>query len=367
MRVLVSAVLGLACAACFAPAEEHSQNALYQPYLNEPAATPSTPTSVTLAYFDVDLDSQSAASIYLATAKSRAFSEAAVIENMFGNFLISSSVGQYGPFNLNSRTYPSVIWRARSRALWNEDQVLGLMQEQERSAREATDVNSDLGFGYITKTAASFEALQSTLSSRFVSEKVSDNCYFYRHEQVDTQRIITGFAIKDVDGVLNLYDHETIECVGQFLAKSMGLTVSQEQILALTGFDQQADRGGLKPLSGSDGEIGGSATEGERNPTSRAKFPTVEAQPEKEYLQRLAEGGCVLASVIEKSASRNQTHLAYSGCPTAPSAAAIAFPYFLYGKESERAESSPDRFSKINEICRKSVVSASDWETFCAY
>jgi hypothetical protein len=367
MKVLISAVLALACAACFAPKEEPSLNALYEPFLDEPAGIPSTPTSVTLAYFDIDFDSRSAPSIYLAIAESRAFSETAVIEKMFGNFLISSSVSQYGPFNLNSRLYPSVIWRARSRALWNEDQVLGLLQEQEYFAQEATDVNSDLGFGYITKTTASFEALHSTLSSRLVSEKVSDNCYFYRHEQVDTKRIITGFAIRDADGVLNLYDHETIECVGQFLAKSMGLTVSQEQILALTGFDQQADRGRIQPLFGSDGEVGGSAAEGEPKPTSRSNFPIVEVQPDQDYLQRLAEGGCVLASVIQKSASRNQSDLAYSGCPTAPSAAAIAFPYFVYGKESGRDESSPDRISKINEICRKSVASVSVQETFCEY
>lgn len=367
MKVLISAVLSLACAACVAPKEELSQNALFEPFLDGPVTTPSTPADVTLAYFDVDLDSQSAPSIYLATAKSLAFSEAGVIEKIFGNFLISSSVRQYGQFNLNSRSYPSVIWRAESRALWNKDQVLGILQEQEYFARNSIEVKSDMGFGYITKTAASFEALQSILSSRLVSEKVSDNCYFYRQKQVDTQRMITGFVIRDADGVLNLYDLETIECVGQFLAKSMGLTVSQRQILALTGFDQQADRVRMQPPSGSDGGIGILPAESEPERISRSNLPVVEAQPDQEYLQRLAKGGCVLAAVFQKSASRNQSDLAYSGCPTAPSAAAITFPFFIYGKQSERAESPSDRISKINEICRKSVVDAPVQNTFCEY
>jgi len=364
---LLRVLLALGCAACFAPAEETPANALYEPFLVEPAVTPSSPTNVTLAYFDVDFDSRTAPTIYLATAGSSTYSQAAVIEKMFGNFLISSSVGQYGPFDLDSRPYPLVSWSAMSGALWNEDQVLDLLKEQDYFAREAHEVQSGLGFGYITKTVKSFDYLHSILSSRLVSEKVSDTCYFYRYEPADAQRVLTGFAVRDEDGILDLYDGETVECVGQFLAKSMGLTVSQAEILALTGFDEQTDRGSPQPPADAVGEAGGAAAERDSKPRPRSSYPTVEVQPDQEHLQRIAEGGCILASIVQKPASRSEARLAHNGCPTAPSAAAIAYPYYVYGMGSGENESSAERISNISEICRKNIVGDFVAEDFCKY
>ncbi len=364
---MINPLLVLTCAACFAPAEGPPANPLYEPFLADPVAKPSSPTSITLAYFDVDLDQETSTSIYLAVAKSSAFANKAVIEDVFGNFLVSSSASRYAPFNLDRRRYPAVIWRSKSGALWREDQVVQILNEKVNLAAQESVTSRGLGFGFISRTDKSFDRLKAILSQNLKAEKISDGCLVYRTEPLGSHGVVTGFAIRDQDGVLDLYDSETIECVGQFLARSMGLKVGHDQILALTGFDQQIDKGKAPPLSSLPDEAGGRAAGSLQSARKGSGYVSVEARPDSDYLRSIADGGCELASVVTKSANSPATRLAESGCPTAPSAAAVAYPCLVHGMGSGENESSVDRINELGEICRKNVVSNFVAEDFCKY
>lgn len=367
MKKVINPLLVLTCAACFAPAEGPHANPLFEPFLAEPVAKPSSPTSVTLAYFDVDFDQETSSSIYLAVAKSSAFANRGIIEDVFGNFLISSSAGRYAPFNLDRARHPAVIWRSSSGALWREDQVTQILNEKVDLAVNESVTPRGLGFGFISKTKRSFDRLKAILSENLKAEKISDGCFVYRTEPPGSHSVITGFAIRDEDGVLDLYDSETIDCVGQFLAKSMGLKVGHDQILALTGFDQQIDEGKGSTLSSLPEEAGGREAGSWQSERTGSDYMSMEARPDPDYLRSIADGGCELASVVTKSANSPVTQLAESGCPTAPSAAAVAYPYLVHGMGLGGNESSIDRINKLGEICRKNAVSNFVAEDFCKY
>lgn len=364
---MINPLLVLTCAACFAPADDQPSNALYEPFLAEPVVKPSSPTSVTLAYFDVDLDQETATSIHLAIATSSAFANKAIIENVFGNFLVSSSASRYASFDLDRGRYPAVIWRSKSGALWREDQVVQILNEKVNFAAEEKVAQRGFGFGFISRTNKSFDRLKAILSENLKAEKISDSCFVYRTEPPGSHSVVTGFAIRDEDGVLDLYDSETIECVGQFLARSMGLKVTNDQILALTGFDQQFDNGKVPLPSSVPAEASGEETVSPPSAGKRLGYPSAKARPDSDYLRSIADGGCELAAVVTKSAKGPLTRLAESGCPTAPSAAAIVYPYLIYGTGSGESESSVNRINELGEICRKSVASDFVAEDFCKY
>jgi len=231
------------------------------------------------------------------------------------------------------------------------------------------------GFGFITKHEEDFDYLNSIIAGRFESERVSGNCVTYRHQPKGAKHAVTGFVIRDEDGVLDLYDTETIDCVGQFLARSMGLTVSHEQILALTGFDQQTDRGRpqqrtstAKKSAAVAAEDGVQAQPQSAQPSAQpSRFRTVMLELPQEELDWLAEGGCILASVLQRPVRKGESRLAYSGCPTAPSVGGIAFPYFVYGMGSGENESPTERAAKLREICREYAVSVSVAQEYCKY
>lgn len=362
-----SLFLALACAACSAPAEEGLTNALYEPFLTEPTAKPNSPTSVTLAYFDVDFDQETSTSIYLAVAKSSAFANKAVIEDVFGNFLVSSSASRYAPFNLDRRRYPAVIWRSKSGALWREDQVVQILNEKVNLAAEESVTPRGLGFGFISRTGKSFDRLKAILSKNLMAERISDGCFVYRTEPPGSHGVVTGFAIRDEDGVLDLYDSETIECVGQFLARSMGLKIGHDQILALTGFDQQIEKGKVSSLPSVPGEAIGKQDGSFRSARNSSDYVGVEARPDSDYVKSIAAGGCEIAAVITKSAKTSSIQLAESGCPTAPSAAAVAYPYFIHGTGLGKGERSTNRINKLRETCLKSLVDDFVADNFCKY
>ena len=105
--MLLSALLALGCASCSVAADKAPENPLYEPFLNGPTATPSSPNGVTLAYFDMDYDGEAASSIYMATADERE------IKRIFSNFLIGPYMDPYGAFHLDRSKYYLVSWSAR--------------------------------------------------------------------------------------------------------------------------------------------------------------------------------------------------------------------------------------------------------------